>query len=677
MDAPLAHQRAVEKHSKYIGSFPALPDTPSVSTVVDGASSASNSLVPQAGAPDAAVAAAPAWRHTASATTVSGALRAHLHALAAAELDLPFARPGCSLLALVDTTCRALPLRADMRTGLTLDGDARQRLRGALHRHAAHVANGAAFSEQGLDQALADMPACLDTALDAWRTLYRHAAAQREQAAQRLASGLLRPGSTALRQAQARRDEAQRYLAQLANEDGDTSSGFDGRRYLADEGFLPGPQQGLHPLRVFLSSPHADGQCLIALPRAHALAILGPLAPFRHGGRLYRVTGVVAPDIEAALTSVRLSRRSGCLLTGLHRQDERCPLTGAGLVADGATEHLHDLLEMAVLRAEELQPEALGEPGRFDVATYLGMGEHDAAGVTSALQAGGQTLLTLRFVPAARVLQVNRSALGAQDEGFPMGLHSGDWLEAEGGEGGPRERQRRVRPCLSYRVDALHLQPAPTQRLGSEAAQALRQSLHGAVEQTLRLQPGALASAVVGEDHSFLLCAVDLGGGDGLSRLATTATAFGEVAIQAQRLYGGGDAAVVELLKRLTGCSLKPLAQDAHETYEIHHQRLLRELGPEPGAAGRFMAFLASQGLRLPDAARRRVDGTYLRPDFFFAPHVWVFCDDGPSGAVAAREDTAAREALWARGDEVWVWQAGEDLPARIAQRPDIFGALR
>jgi hypothetical protein len=81
--------------------------------------------------------------------------------------------------------------------------------------------------------------------------------------------------------------------------------------------------------------------------------------------------------------------------------------------------------------------------------------------------------------------------------------------------------------------------------------------------------------------------------------------------------------------------------------------------------------------LRLPDAARRRVDGLYLRPDFYFEPRIWVFCDAAPPGAMAAREDEAAREALWARGDEVWVWQAQEDLAACVARRPDIFRPAR
>ncbi len=83
-------------------------------------------------------------------------------------------------------------------------------------------------------------------------------------------------------------------------------------------------------------------------------------------------------------------------------------------------------------------------------------------------------------------------------------------------------------------------------------------------------------------------------------------------------------------------------------------------------------------GLRLPDAAQKRVPGIYCQPDFYYEPRVWVFCDGSPHDEPEVRErDEEQRQLIIARGDEVWSWHYREDLAVKIARRPDIFRQVR
>ena len=80
----------------------------------------------------------------------------------------------------------------------------------------------------------------------------------------------------------------------------------------------------------------------------------------------------------------------------------------------------------------------------------------------------------------------------------------------------------------------------------------------------------------------------------------------------------------------------------------------------------------------LPDSAQKRVEGLYVQPDFYYEQRTWVFCDGTPHDEPALiAEDSAKRQAIIARGDEVWVYYYKDNLAEKIAARPDIFRKVR
>lgn len=614
-------------------------------------------------------------------------LHAHLFALAVAEMDLPgwsrrdHGQPG--LGAFVDEALATLPLRAVVRAALRPGRRVRERLQAVLEHslRELHIHTDA-LTEDWIERALAALPGRLDQALDRWRDLYRAARGTLELATYKIQSELLSSRSGAYRRQQRLQEEGARQLQLLRNACGDAGAWpeFHPARFLAAEGLLPGHGEARHPVRVFLSAAQGPGQ-FVSRPRADALRELGPLALFHHEGRRYRVTGTVLPDPAAALTAARLCRSSGCLLLGDQRQRETCPVSGVSLSEPGSGEHLHDLLEAADVHAEEVDEHAAADEsgtGGFEVETCFSLDAVSADSIQEAwLNSGSETLLALTFIPGARLVFLNRRWRGSEDEGFTFDLHGGAWCAPQPPVP-PAGTQRRVRLWTSYRADALLLRPTASLGLERGHVAALQHALLQAAARGLQLDPGELGVAIVGERDGLglLLYEADGCGVGLLSRLMDEAQLRSVISEARAACLGGNP--LDDALDRLSRGVLAPKVPAAEEGYEARYRRLLAQLDHASVASRRFLDHLHAHRLRLPDAARRRVPGLYLQPDFHFEPRTWVFCDgSGPEDLVTREAAWAQHETLLARGDEVWVWHAAEDLAAKVAQRPDLFSPRR
>jgi hypothetical protein len=105
---------------------------------------------------------------------------------------------------------------------------------------------------------------------------------------------------------------------------------------------------------------------------------------------------------------------------------------------------------------------------------------------------------------------------------------------------------------------------------------------------------------------------------------------------------------------------------------------LLRAFDPNSSTERKFLDISIKTAFALPDAAQKRVDGIYVQPDFYYEPRFWVFCDGTPHDEPAVKaEDEQKRQAIIARGDEVWVYYYKDNLAEKIAARPDIFRKVR
>ena len=647
----------------------------------------------------------------------------HLHALAISAIGLPGLEAGGgappSLMRLIADGDPAMPLSPGVVEGLKIGPTTFHSLKATFRRVIADFAGelrgtaNAWYTDEWVDQNLGNLAKHLDSAMERWRKMYQSARTLLTRATQPIESGLLKVGSDEYRRYKRLQDQANRQLNLLRNDQGGSTeiSEFYPYRYLASEGFLPGYNFTRLPLRIFVPTGSTAGE-YISRPRSIALREFGPLNLIYHNGRKYRVSQLVTQDAESSLTEAKISKRAGYFLTGDQSDLEICPFSGLDLSDNANKEHLHDLLEMTESRGEETARITCEEEERisrgYQVESFFHVDGGDFASIRLAMaRSGDNHLLNLRFVPAARLISLNKGWRSQTTDGFPIGMTSGNWLNAMP-EPDPdaREEHRIVKLWTSTLADALYIEPIQALGLEPDGVITLQHALKRAIESVFQAEPSEIGVSTMGDPEcpNILLYEAAEGSLGILSLFVEDVATFRKVIETAEQICRFDDEAykapasyddlmsyynqrdhqrldrflIRDALGKLMLADIEIQASAAFKDYEEQYQHLVRHLDPNSSTERAFIEHLYQNGLRLPDAAQKRAPGIYCQPDFFYEPRFWVFCDGSPHDESQVRErDDKQRQLIIARGDEVWSWHYREDLGAVIAQRPDIFRKVR
>lgn len=651
-------------------------------------------------------------------------LLTHLNALAISEIGLPGleevdgAKP--SIMRFVEDDNDKMPLSPGVINGLAIPADLFQEIKASFTRvtydFSTDLENSASswYTDQWVDQNLSKLADNLDQSLNRWRRLYRSARTILTRATQKIESGTLSLGSDEYKKHKRNLDQATRQLDLLRNDLGGRStelSEFYPYRYLASEGFLPGYNFTRLPLRIFLPTNNSSGE-FISRPRAIALREFGPLNVIYHNGRKYRVSQLIVQDADSAISEAKVSKKSGYFLTGDQKDLEICPFTGENLGDNANCEHLSYLLEMSESRAEERDRISCEEEERvsmgFRVQTYFSVDGGNVDRVRKAVvKTSEQGLLNLRFIPAARLVHVNHQWRAQQTEGFPVGMVSGDWASSmPDSDANHKEEYKRVKLWTSNLADALYIEPTQPLGLKSEGVITLQHALKRAIENVFQVESNEIGVITVGESDSpnILIYEAAEGSLGILSQFVENIEIFQQVINQAKEIcrfddetykgpasyddllsyYNQRDHKVIDrhliadALEKLRICTIEIQTNTGFNDYDEQYQSLIKNIDPTSSTETKFIDYLYKNGLRLPDAAQKRVDGLYVQPDFYYHSRIWVFCDGTPHDDPAIKaDDEAKRQSIMAMGDEVWVYYYKDNLAEIIAARPDIFKKVR
>lgn len=651
-------------------------------------------------------------------------LESHLNALAISEIGLPGlsetgeAKP--TLMRLITEDNDKMPLAPGIRAGLNVTplmfDSLKNGFKRAIKDIEADLLTRATtwYTDQWIEQNLSKIADHLDKSLDRWRALYRSARTILTRATQKLESGTLTRTSDEYRKYKRNLDQATRQLDLLRNDlSGKSSelSEFYPYRYLASEGFLPGYNFTRLPLRVFLPTSDLSGE-FISRPRTIALREFGPQNIIYHNGRKYRVCQLVVQDAESALTEAKISTKAGYFLTMDQKDLEICPFSGLNLGDNANKTHLHHLLEMTESRAEEIDRISCEEEERlsrgYEIETYFSVDAGHLERVKKAVARTSETnLLNLRYIPAARLVHVNYKWRSQTSDGFPIGLVSGDWRSSmPDRDSHATEEFKLVKLWTSNLADALHIEPIQPLGLKAEGVITLQHALKRAIEDVFQVESREVGVVTVGDPDApnILLYEASEGSLGILAQFVEDVNVFRKVIQQAIALcryddekykgpasyddllsyYNQRDHKTIDRhliqdpLKKLLICNMEIQANPEYKNYEEHYQALLRAFDPSSTTERKFLDYLYQHGLRLPDAAQKRVDGIYVQPDFYYEPRIWVFCDGTPHDEpVVKEEDEQKRQAIIARGEEVWVYYYKDSLTEKVAARPDIFRKVR
>ena len=647
----------------------------------------------------------------------------HLHALAISAIGLPGLEPGGgerpSLMRLIADGDPLMPLSAGVVEGLKIGQATFDSIKTTFRHVIADFAgelmgtSNAWYSEDWVDQNLGSLAAHLDSAMDRWRKMYQSAQELLTRSTQPIQSGLLKVGSDDYRKYKRLQDQSNRQLNLLRNDQGGSVelSEFYPYRYLASEGFLPGYNFTRLPLRIFVPTGSTEGE-YISRPRSIALREFGPLNLIYHNGSKYQVRQLVIQDAESSLTEAKISKRAGYFLTGNQRDLEICPFSGLNLSDNSNKEHLNDLLEMTESRGEETARITCEEEERisrgYQVESFFHVDSGDFASIRWAVaRTGGSHLLNLRFIPAARLISLNKGWRSQRTEGFPIGMTSGNWHDSmPEPDSDAREECRIVKLWTSNLADALYIEPIQALGLEPNGVITLQHTLKRAIESVFQVEPREIGVSTMGDPEcpNILLYEAAEGSLGILSQFVEDVETFRKVIETAvdvcrfddveykapasyddlmsyfnQRDHQRLDRFLIrDALSKLRLANIEIQASALFKDYEEQYQHMLRHLDPNSSTERAFIEHLYQNGLRLPDAAQKRTPDIYCQPDFYYEPRFWVFCDGSPHDEQQVRKyDAEQRQLIIARGDEVWSWHYREDLGAKIAQRPDIFRKVR
>lgn len=315
---------------------------------------------------------------------------------------------------------------------------------------------------------------------------------------------------------------------------------------------------------------------------------------------------------------------------------------------------------------------------------------------------GSDHLLNLAYIPAAQLIQVNKGDKSQKEEGFFLDLSTGFWKPKPDPEKPSANEIRRVQIFTHTNADALYIEPVKTLALDSAGVLSLQYALKRAIEQVFQIESAELGATTMGDkgDPNIFLYEASEGSLGVLSQLATDVDAFRKVIGKAIEICNFDDPgyvekasyddllsyynqphhlildrfAIRESLDKLKACSIHLADPSGHRGYEEQYQWLRKQIDTSSSTEEKFLDYLHDHKLRLPDSAQKNADGIYVKPDFFYHPDTWVFCDGTPHDEARVQEkDEAQRKALKDRGDEVIVYHYKDDLADVVANYPDIF----
>ncbi len=639
-------------------------------------------------------------------------IRSHLHAAFMTHLGLKGVRN--SVLDLVDQEKPDLPLRDEIQAALKLSEKQIKAVTIYFSKALVDRDKNPGLSwctDAWISAELGKLEKTIDGSLDRWRTLYREAKGSLTKATNLLESGLYKTSSDEHRKAKREVFQAQRQIDLLRNDvnRSGSQSEFYVFRYLAAEGFLPGYNFTRLPVRAFLTDGFDKGE-YISRPRLIGLREFGPQNVIYYNGSKYSITRAVVPSVPDTLTQARVCTTSGYWLDKDQEHLELCPITGADLSQTKNKRDLLPLMPLCEMLARSKEHITCEEEERmrqgFDIETYFSLDGGDASRMRTAMvmdNTGG--LLKLAFLPAARLIQIAIKDRRQTDEGFAIGLESGQWNPRIDGDDG--EETKRVKVFTETTADALYMQPIQALGLDSVGVLSLQYALKRAIELHFQIEPAELGVHNMGtsEAPNILFYEASEGSLGVLSQLADDPSAFQEVIAKAIDIcdFDNPDKihqdatyddllsyynqphhltvnrfSIKEALSKLVNCSMDCSHSVSGEDYETQFQRLLKEKDSTSSTEETFLKYLYKHGLQLPDSAQKTVDGIYTKPDFFYKPDTWIFCDGTPHDDPAVKEDDAAkRAAIKAKGHQVVVYYYKDTLEGLISNYPDIFKKVK
>ena len=582
------------------------------------------------------------------------------------------------------------------------------------------------FNQNWIRLQLDNFLTSFDESLIRWRKLYRAAIIQFREANEIIENKIYAENHDKVKTAKRTRRQAERQMDLLLNDmnEAGVSTGknndqseFYPYRYFASEGFLPGYNFTRLPIRAFLENDESGGE-YVSRPRYIALGEFGPRNVIYHDGSKYRIDRIILTEAEAKMEKAKISPFTGYIMMKEQYNYNVDPFVNMEL-NEGMDNFIHsNFVEMPEARAYELQRITCQEEERtrkgYDIKTFFSV-DTGMENVTEAtVNLAEQSLLHIHSMPATRLVHVNFKWKISKENGFALHLKNGYWQnkDQEANESNSDE-VKKVKLFTTTIANSLYLQPVKSLGLdgGADGVITLMYALKRAIENVFQVEGNEIGATIMGseENPNILLYEASEGSLGVLAQIVEKPEFYNAVMNEAYNLCFMKDDKEIpdgelspatyedllsyynqyyhlrinrklirEALRNLKGSKVEVHTNASFSSYEEQYRALQAGRDQTSSTEDTFLKYLNKNSLRLPDVAQPKVEHLYVKPDFFYKPNIYIFCDGTPhDNPTVQADDLEKRNALKKDGYQVLSWYYKDKLEEFVIKRPDIFKKVK
>lgn len=582
------------------------------------------------------------------------------------------------------------------------------------------------FTEHWLDNILSNYKHDFDKALDRWRSLYKQAQTQIEEASIVINNRIYGENSKEKRDAhikQLRGENLRDILLGVKQGKSNNENEFYPYRYLASEGFLPGYNFTKLPLRAQLQYKSTKLEYL-SRPKRLALSEFGPQNIIYNDGGKFRISRM---EILSEIIPHRFiyNPKTGVV----HKDEENATrhidiITGEsfnGALIPGMCIEAQDMIAIETEKITCQEEERSRK--YYQTKTYFSSDDPRTISECELLTFHGQHLANIRYIPSCRLTYILESRNNKNSNGFAFDTKTGEWISnerlsriQEKADNNPEEAERMkfVKLFTETTANAIYIQPLTALLLKKqEAVRTFLYAFKQAIEDVFQIEGSEMGAEIMGEGATpNILIYENAEGSLGvLSRFVHEPEAYRDVVQRAYDICFNKPELTQDEINELSPADYSNLLNYYNQPY--HQQidirliyrtlKLMQEAKVELHHAGQtlsydeqyaaleaardhnssteyeFLKYLHDHHLRLPDKAQPMfTDEYYVQPDFMYGDRIVVFCDGTPHDRPEVQQDDKKkREVLEDKGYAVLVWHYATPLADFIGKYPDIFTPVK
>jgi hypothetical protein len=643
-------------------------------------------------------------------------IKSHIYSFWLSHTNLEL---GSSINGIIDVNDPELSLQESVRSDLILSKTnleiCRQGIKTFLSDQFCHedIGKTSWFHDTYLDCILQTAPQAFNLAFDRWRSLYKDAVKQREEANQTIAkadSGNV--SSDDKKKAEFKRREAQRQIelliGQSSNKNRLQDFEFYPYRYLASEGFLPGFNFPRVPVRSYIDAGQQG--TFLNRPKIVAIRELAPRNIIYYEGSRYqiRTMKIALKGIENDFRRAAICHNCGYLHEGKDYDRNLCENCNGSLssTSQGIASKLHKILPMNTMACTKRDKITCDEEERlkygYNVKTYYYLSPQQRQ-EAQLVNYQNQLLLKLTFGSAAKIWRINHGLRSSNEIGFKINKNTGYWGESNSQDTSIDDNllETNIHLMVDETSNILIIEPKHLPESNVEGFIAtLQHALTTAIQNTYKLEEDELSSERLGNGRSLLFWESAEGGAGVLSQLLEDSHSFAAIARSALEICHFIDEKedcsqacyeclltyrnqfdhslinrhlISEFLKEMKVSKVELKIKPDNET---NLQDLINKTDPQSELERTFLELLNQNQIPLPDAAQVYIEEANCKPDFLYARQkIAVFCDGSVHDVPEQkRKDEMIRASLIYLGYTPFIFRYDDDYDLKLKELLTILG---